>query len=220
MNKENTPAKAPGLRERQRAARRQGILFAAGDLFEINGFEATSLEDVAVKAELSIPTIYSFFKSKQDLLLGLIEEDRYLSVPKLEALLEELSDDPVAVFVEFGRIMFMHGYDFRHKKVWREIMAASFRVSEDQNRYREMQQVNGQYIRAAIDKLCDKGSLRADLNRDSALRLLQNNLSRVFQLYILNEEMSVEEMMAMLQQDLSTLMSGMRKYAGDKADWL
>lgn len=212
MDKEKNVPKAPGLRERQRTARRQGILFAAGDLFEINGFESTSLEDVALKAELSIPTIYSFFKSKQDLLLGLIEEDRHLSVPKLEELLEALPEipNPVEVFVEFGRIMFMHGYDYRHKKVWREIMAASFRVSEDQNRYREMQQVNGQYISAAIDLLCRRGSLNADLNRDSALRLLQNNLSRVFQLYILNEEMSVEEMMEMLQQDLTTLMQGMR----------
>lgn len=203
--------KAPGLRERQRITRRQNILFAAGELFEINGFESTSLEDVAIKAELSIPTIYSFFKSKQDLLLGLIEVDRSQSVPKLQALLEVLPDhpDPVDVFVDFGHIMFTYGYDLHHKKVWREIMASSFRVSQDQNRYQDMQEINGRYIRAAIDALCEKGTLRADLNRDSALRLLQNNLSRVFQLYILDETMSADQMMTMLRQDLTTLIQGM-----------
>jgi AcrR family transcriptional regulator len=210
MNEITTKGKPPGLRERQRAARRQGILFAAGDLFATSGFEATSLEDVAAQAEVSVPTIYSFFKSKQDLLLGLVEEDRHLSGPKLTALIERLPAQPIDAFVEIGRAMLLEGYDVSQKAVWREIMAASFKVAADQrNKFQELQVVNANYIRSAIDKLCDAGGLRADLDRDSALSLVQGTIRRVFQTYLLSEDMSVDAMMELLLQDLRTLILGL-----------
>jgi AcrR family transcriptional regulator len=210
MDEELVKKTQPGLRERQRAARRQGILFAAGDLFATSGFEATSLEDVAARAEVSVPTIYSFFKSKQDLLLGLVEEDRQLSEPKLTALIADLPERPIDAFVEIGRAMFLQGYDVHQKAVWREIIAVSFKVAGDQkSRFRELQLVNARYIGAAIDKLCDAGRLRADLDRDSALRLIQGTIRRVFQTYVLSEDMSVDDMMELLLQDLRTLTLGL-----------
>ena len=211
MNESLVKKRQPGLRERQRAARRQGILFAAGDLFATSGFEATSLEDVAARAEVSVPTIYSFFKSKQELLLGLVEEDRHLSGPKLAALIERLPTQPIDAFVEIGRAMLLEGYDVGQKAVWREIMAASFKVAVDQrNKFQELQVVNANYIKSAIDKLCDAGRLRADLDRDSALRLIQGIIRRVFQSYVLSEEMSVDDMMESLVQDLRTLIVGLK----------
>jgi AcrR family transcriptional regulator len=210
MNEVIIKRKQPGLRERQRAARRRGILFAAGDLFATSGFEATSLEDVAAQAEVSVPTIYSFFKSKQDLLLGLVEEDRHLSGPKLTALIEHLPAQPIDAFVEIGRTMLLEGYDVSQKAVWREIIAASFKVAVDQrNRFQDLQLINANYIKSAIDKLCDAGRLRADLDRDSALSLIQGTIRRVFQTYILSEDMSVDDMMELLLRDLRTLILGL-----------
>src|SRR5690606_33008857 len=100
-----------GLRERQRLARRQAILFAAGDLFASGSFDATSLEDVAASAGLSVPTIYTFFKSKQELLLGLLEEDRILLEPKLAAIVAQLPGDAVEAFFAIGRAIITDGYD-------------------------------------------------------------------------------------------------------------
>jgi AcrR family transcriptional regulator len=210
MNETVITGKPPGLRERQRAARRQGILFAAGDLFATKGFDATSLEDVAAQAEVSVPTIYSFFKSKQDLLLGLVEEDRQLAGPKLTALIARLPARPLDAFVAIGRAMLLDGYDVSQKAVWREIIAASFKVAAEQrNKFQELHLVNANYIESAIDKLCDAGRLRPDLDRDGALRLIQGTIRLVFQTYLLNEGMSVDDMMQLLRRDLRTLILGL-----------
>ena len=64
-----------GLRERQKAGRREDILKAAGLLFRRDGFAATSIEQIAERAELSTGTVYNYFPSKGDLLLALVALD-------------------------------------------------------------------------------------------------------------------------------------------------
>lgn len=46
---------------------RDNILTAADSLFKEQGFDATTIEQIAKKAEYSKPTIYSYFASKEDI---------------------------------------------------------------------------------------------------------------------------------------------------------
>ena len=48
---------------------------AAGLLFQRDGFAATSIEQIAERAELSTGTVYNYFPSKGDLLLALVALD-------------------------------------------------------------------------------------------------------------------------------------------------
>ncbi|TCK27023.1 TetR/AcrR family transcriptional regulator [Pseudonocardia endophytica] len=52
-----------------RAARREAIINAAHHLFRRHGFHAVSMEDVAVAAGVTGPTVYSYFESKAELLV-------------------------------------------------------------------------------------------------------------------------------------------------------
>lgn len=54
-------------RERERAMRQRLIQDAATELFMNKGFFSVKMEDIAEKAELSIATIYLYFKSKDEL---------------------------------------------------------------------------------------------------------------------------------------------------------
>jgi AcrR family transcriptional regulator len=56
-----------GLRERKKAATRQGISDAATRLFEARGFEAVTLADIAAAADVAQKTIWNYFGSKEDL---------------------------------------------------------------------------------------------------------------------------------------------------------
>lgn len=200
------------LRQKQRVARRQAILFAAGDLFATKGFETTSLEDVAVSAELSVPTIYTFFKSKQELLLGLLEEDGVVLEPKLAAIIDDLPVNPVDAFFSMGQAIIVEGYDVGRKNVWREILAASLKVGVDQgNQLRVLQSVSADYIGTAIDRLQKKGSLASDLDRASAVRVIHGIIRRVFQIYVVNDEVSLDDMTAMLLSDLKTILTGLSR---------
>jgi AcrR family transcriptional regulator len=52
------------------------ILSSAGQLFDEIGFEATTMEAIAIRAEVSIGSVYRFFNDKQSLILTLAERWR------------------------------------------------------------------------------------------------------------------------------------------------
>ena len=70
---------AESRRERRKQEIRSKIIESAVDLFEEKGFEETNLEHICERAEISRPTFYSYYSSKQDLIQALSEK-RWLKV--------------------------------------------------------------------------------------------------------------------------------------------
>ncbi len=62
-----------GRREDKREATRQEILNAAADLFRTKGYEATSVDDIVLTANLAKGTFYYHFQKKDDLVLAMQE---------------------------------------------------------------------------------------------------------------------------------------------------
>lgn len=62
-------APAEGLRERKRRETRQRIAEVALRLFLTNGYDGTTLDAIAVEAGISRRTFFSYFKSKDDIIL-------------------------------------------------------------------------------------------------------------------------------------------------------
>ncbi len=60
----------PGLRERKRRETLQRITDAGLRLFASKGYEATTLDAIAVEAGISRRTFFHYFKSKDDILLS------------------------------------------------------------------------------------------------------------------------------------------------------
>ncbi|WP_329364748.1 TetR/AcrR family transcriptional regulator [Streptomyces sp. NBC_00669] len=58
-----------GLRERKKARTRDAIADAAITLFLTHGFDQVSVSDIAAVAEVSKPTLFRYFPSKEDLVL-------------------------------------------------------------------------------------------------------------------------------------------------------
>lgn len=55
-------------REREKATRRKEIIDAAQELFFSKGFENTTMDEIAERAQFGKPTIYTYFSSKEELL--------------------------------------------------------------------------------------------------------------------------------------------------------
>jgi AcrR family transcriptional regulator len=64
---------SPGLAAGGRSAGAQRVLDAALDLFSEHGFEGTSLQDIADRLGVTKAAVYYHFRSKDDLLLALVE---------------------------------------------------------------------------------------------------------------------------------------------------
>ncbi|MFD0733254.1 TetR/AcrR family transcriptional regulator [Planotetraspora mira] len=65
---------APGLRERTRRAVRAELMAEAWRLFAAQGFEATTVEEIAAAAGMSKRSFFRYFVSKEDLVLGNLED--------------------------------------------------------------------------------------------------------------------------------------------------
>ncbi|NQU65022.1 MAG: TetR/AcrR family transcriptional regulator [SAR324 cluster bacterium] len=65
-------------RQREREDRYQTLLRAAESLFAREGYHQTSINQIADLAEVSVGTVYFYFKNKEDLLIQLYDEICYL----------------------------------------------------------------------------------------------------------------------------------------------
>jgi AcrR family transcriptional regulator len=76
-------ASSGSLRERKKARLRVELMRAAVDLFKEQGFAATTVEEIAARAETSPSTFFRYFGTKEDVLFGDTPE-------RLETLRHEL----------------------------------------------------------------------------------------------------------------------------------
>jgi len=61
-------------RQREKEQRRNEIITAAKDIFFGKGLEASTMDEIADRAELSKGTLYLYFQSKEELYLSLLSE--------------------------------------------------------------------------------------------------------------------------------------------------
>lgn len=65
---------AASRRERRKQEIRSKIIESAISLFEAKGIDSTTLEDICETADISRPTFYSYYPSKNELILALVEK--------------------------------------------------------------------------------------------------------------------------------------------------
>ena len=81
---------SPGLRERKKQKTRWSIQEHALRLFQQQGYEQTTVDQIAAAAEISPSTFFRYFKTKEDVVV----EDEYDPL-LLRLLADEPSDEPV-----------------------------------------------------------------------------------------------------------------------------
>jgi AcrR family transcriptional regulator len=84
----------PRITDERRAARRQQILEAAWECFTRHGFQVTTMDEVAAAAEVSAGTTYTYFATKDDLIIATAE----VAIDQFGQAFEQLADraDPAS----------------------------------------------------------------------------------------------------------------------------
>jgi AcrR family transcriptional regulator len=109
-----------GLRERQKEQRRQVIAEAALELFKRNGFATTTLDQIAVQAGVSAPTVVNYFGGKQEILLALLKQPDEQAMREARANLDDASD-PLEALCEFEGLMTDYQLQAMPASLWREL---------------------------------------------------------------------------------------------------
>lgn len=84
-----SPWTAAHKRAEQRELKRQAVLSTAAQLFNERGFQATSLDDIAARLNVSKPTLYYYVKNKDEILIECVRSG-------LQTMLESIEQTRVA----------------------------------------------------------------------------------------------------------------------------
>jgi AcrR family transcriptional regulator len=116
-----------GLRDRKKLRRRGEIIAAAKDLFAQQGIDTTTMADIAAAAEVSVPTVFNYFGSKDGILIAMIDEGTSEARETDRALhWRDGTDLTRLITMLFGRVS-QRTLDIAGKRVWRYAEAAAIR---------------------------------------------------------------------------------------------
>lgn len=175
-----TRRRSPGsIRQRRPQARaqltRQRLLQAAEQLFSSQGYDPTSIADIAERSGVSVGTLYHHFDDKRALLLALIEDwsDRELERGRATFGAVRLSGLDVRAAIR----AFLAA---RYRSLREDggltlvLLALGERDSEIRSRIARLHQLAAERIRDLIVSLQEQGSVRPDVDPIPAALLIRH----------------------------------------------
>ena len=69
-----SPCVEPGVRQSQKEATRNRVIIAARDLFDVQGFQGTTIREIAMQAGVSVGSVFTTFASKGEILNQVMQE--------------------------------------------------------------------------------------------------------------------------------------------------
>nr|WP_262417198.1 TetR/AcrR family transcriptional regulator [Pseudomonas sp. SH10-3B] len=176
------------MRERQKAERRQAISKAAIELFERQGFQNTTIEQIASQAGVSPPTVFKYFGNKQEIILEILHHADQRAIIDTRSRIHEI-DDPVEALCHLERLLTGYALEVMHPSLWRELLplilfGGSNGLPEG---YRAMNDALRAEISELLRELQQAGKLRPQLDVELAAFLL-NDYSHLQLFRLVNQE--------------------------------
>lgn len=180
-------------RQREREQRLETILGAAGKLFAGEGYHKASMEKIADTAEVSVGTLYFYFKNKEDLLVKLLSQIGFDLRNMLGAAFQH-TDISLAGIREAGRIFFEE-FCPHHP----ESLAIFFRESVGQS---ELVEIHRKKIfdkliddvRQALMRVCENQGTRfqSDLSAEVMATSIMGMFERIAYQYLIWQDRSAD----------------------------
>jgi AcrR family transcriptional regulator len=196
-----------GIRQKRRAKTQSAILRATAALITKKGFGQTSVEDIAHRAQVGVGTVYSYFGSKNALLLALMQRDTGDLLKEGEAVLSQPGGKPESVLTDLFWI-YARGFLGRYeRKMLREVFAVAFYQPKELGReltrldYQLMQQVG-----RLIEKHQRDRALKKSLPVEQAALVLYAAFAIAVMMYLQDAEMSLESVRAQIAASIELIL--------------
>ena len=201
-----------GLRERQKAGRREGILKAAAILFRRDGFAATSIEQIAERAELSAGTVYNYFASKGDLLLALVALDGAQVRAAGSRHVARPPSDPIAAVNALLEGYVDHALVHLDKRMWRQMMGIALSFSETGlgAGYRALDRKLAGQVGDLCLALQERGDIPARIDCRDAGEVLFYVCNSLFMEFVADDGMTLAAMKRRMQRQVKLVFRGLR----------
>jgi AcrR family transcriptional regulator len=199
------------LRERQKERRERGILRAATKLIEEKGWENTSIEEVAAKAEVGVATVYNYFGSKIELLHAIFN----LYLDEQIAVGRKVIEDPPASALD-GMIALFSAYAdgmINHfgKRVMEEFFGLA--LSPQYSYGKDVMPMKMRFVEQMVELMdiyCSQGQIRQDIEKTEAAMLCYSVISIPLWMFVVVPEMSLDDAKQKMRSNLQLLFDGIQ----------
>lgn len=167
-----------GLRARQKEQRRQQIAQAALTVFTQNGFVAATLDQIAIEAGVSAPTVVNYFGGKQEILMALLKAPDDRAMGEARELLDD-RNDPLQALCDLEGLMTCYQLEAMPASLWKEL--APFLLTGDLSS--ALQPWNAAVIeetKALLSHFQRSGKVRKDLDLGTAATLFNQYANVAF----------------------------------------
>lgn len=196
-----------GLRGRKKAKRRQAILQVAGALFEQNGYDPTTMAEIAEAAHISPPTVFNYFGSKENILSALLfegterERIQHLAQPRRSGrpFAGILGDLMCEISVNTMRIA--------GKRVWRYAESVNIR-RVDSDFHRQFTASDLELLRLIRAYLADYEIVlrnKADPDLDFLAHVIFDRWTDRYMDFIKTDDLPLSQHLSLLRQDAEAL---------------
>lgn len=162
-----------GLRARQKEKRKQAIMAAAARLFQERGFDPTAMEDIAGAAELSVGTVYNYFRSKADICLAMYQADHDLVHAATSRIIANPPADPVNAICRLMEADFETEVGFMDRTAWAALFGAAFNGQASlSSAFLSDELMRAGQFRRLLGVLGQRGSVSPTADLDAAAEIL------------------------------------------------
>jgi len=199
-----------GLRGRKKEAVRHRIIQSAAPLFASRGIDATTMEDIAGRADVSVGTVYNYFGTKNALLLAAVGEDVDLMIERGGSVLARPGTNPVKAAQRLLGV-YLERFVAWEPPLLREVMAASFgRIGgvEMTAELARMDQRLIEQLAALLTGFQERGRLRVDIDPLEATLLLFSAMVTQLFMYLSLEEVDADVLRTQLNRQIDLAFSG------------
>jgi AcrR family transcriptional regulator len=171
-----------GLRAKQKADRSRRIIEAAAALFRDQGYDATRIEDIAARAEVSEGTAYNYFQTKGDLLVAIVSREVEEVLAAGAAVIAAAPADAGTALNALCAVYFDHSLIYLSKEMWRQAMATSITAPDTPfgRRYTELDGLLRDQVCNLLQVLRAQGRVRVGVDLAAVGEMVFNNLNMMF----------------------------------------
>jgi len=191
-----------GLRAKHKADRNRRIVEAAAELFRAAGYDTVKMEAIAAAADVSIGTIYNYYRNKGDLLVAIVSLEVHEVLAAGETV---IARPPLNVEKAVAKLIanyIEHSLVYLSKEMWRQAMAITTQQPDSPSgvAYGELDEALTAQTCKLIKKLQALSLVQADADARAIGELIFNNTNMMFTVFVKREAMTVAELLARIRR--------------------
>lgn len=199
-----------GLRERKKTDRNIRIQNAAIKLFGTIGYAATTMNRIADEADLGVGTLYNYYKSKDELLLSIIDDGSEKFLGDFEVAIKNRTCDILTAIDSLIDIYFK-SFSIYNKLIWREFMAAALAKQPSIIEYIwKIDSLFTDKLSELLVLLRSDGFINERIDIKDAVMTLYSLITSHILTYIANDEITLEKLRVSLRKQVAVIITGLK----------